>query len=145
MTLREQAEKNVIAVIGHDDMPGFAACVEAEMKRIMKQELQAVRDAFEMIKDPHFKIGNTLSMHINCGYEKVINNIQTIRTALTEYEKLLSGEVVVVPRNPTGPMLMLGIHAHERNDDLPDIGLGPKCLGIYRAMISAAPVSAKEV
>ena len=40
-----------------------------------------------------------------------------------------------VPLEPTGPMIMYGIHAHEKNDDLPDIGLGPKCVGIYKAMI----------
>lgn len=43
---------------------------------------------------------------------------------------------VLVPVEPIGPMIMYGIHAHEKNDDLPDIGLGPKCVGIYRAMIA---------
>lgn len=45
---------------------------------------------------------------------------------------------VLVPKEPTGPMIMYGIHAYERNDDLPNIGLGPKCIGVYRAMITAA-------
>jgi hypothetical protein len=42
---------------------------------------------------------------------------------------------IAVPLEPTGPMIMYGIHAHEKNDDLPNIGLGPKCVGIYKAMI----------
>lgn len=46
----------------------------------------------------------------------------------------------LVPIEPTGPMLMYGIHAHERNDDLPNLGLGPKCVGIYKAMIKAGMV-----
>ena len=45
----------------------------------------------------------------------------------------------LVPIEPVGAMIMYGIHAHERNDDIPHIGLGPKCVGIYKAMLSAAP------
>lgn len=62
---------------------------------------------------------------------------ETIYTALTQTLAIAKGDMVVVPREPTGPMIMMGIHAYERNDDLPDIGLGPKSVGIYKAMIGA--------
>lgn len=43
---------------------------------------------------------------------------------------------IVAPIEPTGPMILYGIHAHEKNDDLPNIGFGPKCVAIYKHMIS---------
>lgn len=45
----------------------------------------------------------------------------------------------LVPVEPTGGQIMYGIHCLEKNDDLPDIGYGPKSVAIYRAMLSAAP------
>lgn len=58
-----------------------------------------------------------------------------VRELLRKARRELDGKVLV-PVEPIGPMIMYGIHAHEKNDDLPDIGLGPKCVGIYRAMIA---------
>ena len=58
---------------------------------------------------------------------------ETIRAALQSPR--VPDNYIAVPLEPTGPMIMYGIHAHEKNDDLPNIGLGPKCVGIYKAMI----------
>lgn len=46
----------------------------------------------------------------------------------------------LVPIEPTELMIMAGIHAQERNDDLPNLGIGPKSVGVYKSMISAAPM-----
>ena len=62
-----------------------------------------------------------------------------ISTKYVRADKAVPKGWKLVPIEPTGPMIMGGIHAHERNDDLPNIGTGPKSVGIYKAMISAAP------
>jgi hypothetical protein len=59
---------------------------------------------------------------------------QTIRQALAQG---VPDGWVLVPKEPTGAQIMAGIHCLERNDDLPDIGYGPKAVRIYKSMNGA--------
>ena len=67
----------------------------------VEKELQAVRDAFQRIEA-------SLRTHLQDTWHstyKAEDDLNLVRQALTEYEKLLSGEVVVVPKEPT-PRIM---------------------------------------
>lgn len=73
--------------------------------------------------------------HGCCDSEEVDPAIDFVIDYLHAQGRIVPDGFTAVPLEPTGPMIMYGIHAHEKNDDLPDIGLGPKCVGIYKSMI----------
>ena len=81
----------------------------------------------------------------HCQHNERIGYHRGMHRVLKEIDRIAAQGLVgvpdgcaFVPIEPTGAMIMYGIHAHERNDDLPNIGTGPKCIGIYKAMISGA-------
>lgn len=87
--------------------------------------MTAMDDLIELEPELQRKLSSAVQYHrledIGAG------QLQTILSAI----KALSGDVVVVPREPTNDMIKAGLEVKWR----PDVKFGPSVADIYRAMI----------
>lgn len=57
-----------------------------------------------------------------------------LRPVIEERDKAIAN---AVPEEPTGPMLMAGIHVLERSEDVENVGTGPLAKMVYQHMVRA--------